>query len=96
MHSADDDENDADGSSDIATTAAGSFGNVYLGSKQRPCTLGELISVPNHQSDLAFGRFRSKLNSFLTIFFQANGIELPNNKRINIALDAQVQLAFWR
>lgn len=76
------------GNDDVATEVVGSFGQIYLGSKQRPCMLEELVLA--HDGDPAFTQFRSKLNTFLTVFFQANGIQLPGNKRINITVDAQV------
>lgn len=64
------------------------FGHVYFGSKQLPESLEGIEGA--HNDDQAFLRFRIKLSSFLTQFFQAQNIALPENRRMALAKDTMV------
>lgn len=83
-------ESDDDDNDNSETATPGIYGQIYFGSKQKACTLAELLLSDRCRDKLAFLQFHPKLNTFLTVFFQANRIPLPGNRRINITKDVQV------
>ena len=62
--------------------------HVKLGSEQRSCFFADVEQL--HKADRAFIDFRIKLNNFLNVFLPANGIPLPDRRRVQLRTGDQV------
>lgn len=65
------------------------YDHVVLGSKQRLKTMGNLEDEKD--ADPAFKRFHTRLGDWLSNFFQAYGIPLPDNKWVKFLLGHKVR-----